>query len=318
VSYDRCSSITLRHLQTFTAVSRQRSFAKAAEGLSLSQPAVSAQIKELESILGVRLLVRSRGRRQIDLTAAGEIVLASCTEISRTLERTDQALGAFRGLEQGTVTFGASLYFGAYILPRVHNAFRQHQPGIHVTPEIGDVPDLIDGLRRQRFDLVVVAGPVDDASLVAERLGSYDVVLVGRPGHRLQHGPPAPFAELRSEQLILPKPTFILRSIVQRMAAQAGIPLQVAMEANHIEAKLQAVADGVGIAPIGSYATVPGIAAGQLATLQVEGFPICIDYVVVHVKGNLSPAASLYRRHLLTYRSSLGGHSEGESRTRSG
>jgi DNA-binding transcriptional LysR family regulator len=302
--YDRCSSITLRHLQIFSAVSRQRSFARAAEGLCLSQPAVSAQIKELETILGVRLLVRSRGRRQIDLTPAGEVLLASCAEIAESLERTERALSGFRGLEQGTVTFGASLYFGAYLLPGVHNAFRQQQPAVHVTHEIGDVPDLLDGLRRHRFDLIVVAGPVDDPALVAEPLGSYDVVLVGRPGHRLQHGPPAPFAELRSEQLLLPKPTFFLRSIVHRMAAEAGITLQVAMEANHIEAKLHAVADGVGIAPIGSHATVPGITAGQLAILQVEGFPIRIDYAVVHHKGNLSPAAALYRRHLLTYRAS--------------
>jgi DNA-binding transcriptional LysR family regulator len=283
-------------------VSHQRSFANAAEGLSLSQPAVSAQIKELETILGLRLLVRSRGRRQIDLTAAGEVLLASCAEISQTLERMEKALGALREIEQGTVTFGASLYFGAFLLPSVHNAFRQHQPGIHVTHEIADVPNLLDGLRRHRFDLIVVAGPVDDASLVAEHLGSYDVVLVGRSGHRLQHGPPAPFAELRSEQLILPKPTFILRSIVQRMAAQAGISLQVAMEANHIDAKLHAVADGVGIAPIGSHAAGPGVSAGQLSLLQVEGFPIRIDYAVVHQEGNLSPAASSYRRHLLSYR----------------
>jgi DNA-binding transcriptional LysR family regulator len=305
VWYDRCSAITLRHLQTFSAVSRQRSFVKAAEGLSLSQPAVSAQIKELETILGVCLLVRSRGRRQIDLTPAGEVLLASCAEISETLERTEKALGGLRELEQGTVTFGASLYFGAYILPSVDNAFRQDQPGIHVTHEIADVPSLLDGLRRHRFDLIVVAGPVEDAALVAEPLGNYDIVLVGRPGHRLQHGPPAPFAELRSERVILPKPTFILRSIVQRMAAQAGISLQVAMEANHIEAKLHAVADGVGIAPIGSHAAVPGVSAGQLALLQVEGFPIRIDYAVVHQEGRLSPAASLYRRHLLTYRAPL-------------
>jgi len=163
---------------------------------------------------------------------------------------------------------------------------------------------VLDGLRRQRFDLVVVAGPVDDAALVAEPLGSYEVVLVGRPGHRLQHGPPAPFVELRAEQLLLPKPTFVLHSIMQHRAAQEGITLQVAMETNHIEAKVRAVADGVGIAPIGSLAAVPGITAGQLTILQVEGFPIRIDYAVVHQKGNLSSAADLYRRHLLAYHAS--------------
>jgi hypothetical protein len=73
------------------------------------------------------------------------------------------------------------------------------------------------------------------------------------------------------------------------------------------------VADGVGIAPIGSHAAVPGIAAGQLAILQVEGFPIRIDYVVVHQKGKLSSAAAVYRRHLLTYRASLAAGAAGDS-----
>jgi DNA-binding transcriptional LysR family regulator len=90
-----------------------------------------------------------------------------------------------------------------------------------------------------------------------------------------------------------------------RLATQAGIPLQIAMEANHIEAKLHAVTDGVGIGPIGRHAAAPGIAAGQLTILQVEGFPIRIDYAVVHQKGGLSLAADLYRRHLLSYRAPL-------------
>lgn len=95
--YNRYPLITIHHLRIFAAVSRQRRFARAAEGICLSQPAVSAQIKELEPLLGVRLLLRSQGRRQIDLMPAGEVLLASCAKIAELLERTNQALSAIRG-----------------------------------------------------------------------------------------------------------------------------------------------------------------------------------------------------------------------------
>jgi LysR family transcriptional regulator, low CO2-responsive transcriptional regulator len=299
VLLEHFSSITLRQLQIFIAVSRARSFARAAEGLDLSQPAVSVQIKELEGVLGVRLLHRASGRGGVDLTEAGQILLETCEDIGQALERADRSLESLRGLSRGVVSFGAELCFGAYILPRLHNSFRQHFAGITVVPEVDHSFELIDKLRQHRFDLVVVVDAVDDAALVNEPLGGYDVLLVGPPGHRLAQGPAVPFAELAGEQWVLPRNTFVLRDYVDQMATKAGITLQMALEVNHIQAKVQAVNDGVGIAPIGTWGAAAAISAGQAVPLQVQGFPIRLSWFLVHRKGELTPGAQAYRDHLV-------------------
>jgi DNA-binding transcriptional LysR family regulator len=297
-------SITLRQLQIFAAVGEHRSFAKAAEKLSLSQPGVSSQVKELERALRVKLLLRARGRRQIELTEPGQVLFSTCEEISQTLRRSEQELDGYRGLERGTVAVGSSVYFGTYILPQVQVAFETRFPAIGVTHVIGRAPKVVDWVRRHRFDLGVVVGPVEEPGLVVEPFGSYDIILVGPPGHRLAGGAPAPFAELANERMLLPG-SFPLRSTIQELAVASGISLQIAMESNNIEAKIEAAAAGVGIAPVGVHAASRGIAAGRLVRLEVEGFPIRLDWVIIHRQGDLSIAAREYLKHLLAYRSSL-------------
>jgi molybdate transport repressor ModE-like protein len=296
-------------LRNLEAVGRERSFARAADALLLSQPAVSEQIGAMESILGLKLVHRSRGRKQVELTEAGRILLAACQDVAQTLAKADRALEAVSSLDSGAVTFGSVLSFGGYVLPRVHNAFRRQYPGIAVLHEVERLHAILRGVRERRLDLAVVIGPVDEPGLVVDPLGGYDVVLVAPAGHHLAHGDPVRFAELASESMILPKGTFILRQIIDRMVAEAGITLQVAMEFNNIEAKVQAVVDGIGLAPVSIYGVAGALAAGQVAVLQVEGFPIRLDWFVIHRQGELSPSAQAFRAHLLSYRQELEGAS---------
>lgn len=301
----RCASLTLRQLRTFATVGRERSFARAAEALYLTQPAVSEQIAAMERALGVRLLRRSRGRKPVELTEAGRILLAACQEVDRALERADRELEAVRGLERGVVSLGAVFSFGGYVLPRVHSAFRRRYPGITVLPEVDRLHHLLDGVRERRLDLAVIIGPFDEPGFVVEPLGGYDVVLAAPAGHRLAHGGCVAFAELAKESLILPTRSFILRQMIEALAARAGVSLRPVMEVSHIEAKVQAVVDGIGLAPVSSYGVAAALAAGQVALVRAEGFPIRLDWLVVHREGELSPAAQALKAHLLSYRGEL-------------
>jgi DNA-binding transcriptional LysR family regulator len=301
---ERWPAITLRQLQIFAVVGEHRSFAKAAERLSLTQPGVSSQVKELERALRVKLLVRARGRRQIELTEPGKLLFSTCEEIRQTLRRSEHELDGYRGLERGSVAVGSSVYFGTYILPHIQVAFEARFPAIGVTHGIGRAPKVVDWVGRHRFDLGVVVGPVEEPGLIVKPFGSYDVILVGRPGHRLARGALAPFAELANERMLLPG-SFRLRSSIQKLAVASGISLQIAMESNNIEAKIEGAASGVGIAPIGVHAAAREIAAGRLVQLEVEGFPVRLNWVIIHRKDDLSVAAREYLRHLMAYRSSL-------------
>jgi DNA-binding transcriptional LysR family regulator len=85
------------------------------------------------------------------------------------------------------------------------------------------------------------------------------------------------------------------------MATDANVSLQVSMEVDNVEAKIQAVMDGMGVAPLGMGSVSAAVAAGQLALLQVEGFPFPMPWLLVYRKGELSPAAQRFRSHLLQF-----------------
>lgn len=80
---DRLDSLVLQKLRVFAVVARHRSFARAADAAYLSQPTVSAEVKSLEDLVGVKLLNRSRGARYVELTEAGQILLETYDEMSR-------------------------------------------------------------------------------------------------------------------------------------------------------------------------------------------------------------------------------------------
>src|SRR5258707_12750574 len=107
------AGLTLHKLEVLAAVAREGSFGRAAEALLISVQSVSDQVRSLERGLGARLLERSPGKRRVQLTPAGELLLQAYEQLEASL--TD-ALRQIRALASGseplTVVFGASLSFG--------------------------------------------------------------------------------------------------------------------------------------------------------------------------------------------------------------
>lgn len=305
MGHDRLSSITLHQLQLFATVARQRSFAKAADELELAQPTLSEQIKGLEQLVGVRLLERSPGRKQVELTEAGRILLQSCEEVSQSLKRAVRMLEGLQTVVRGTISVGTGLYFGGYVLPRAYEAFRRNHPGIAVRVQVDRSHHVLESLARRRIDLGVVAGTITDPDLISEPLGGYDVVLVGPPGHRLASGAPVPFHQLASEPMILPDRLSWVRKAIDRLAAETGTELHVTLEVSNIEAQMQAVVIGLGIAALCYDVVATGIAAGQLTLLRVQGLPIRLPNSLVYRRGQLSPAAMQFKEHLLEFRADM-------------
>jgi molybdate transport repressor ModE-like protein len=298
------SAITLRQLGVFAAVARERSFARAADALMLSQPAVSDLIKQLEQAVGVKLLDRSPGRKEVRVTEPGLVLLRGYDEMAQTLTRTLHAVDTLRGPQGGLVSFGAGPCFGGFVLPRVHKTFRQRFPSITVRVGVDWNRSILESLRARTIDLAVITGRADRPGIVHEPLGGFDVLLVGLPGHRLATGV-APFSALAGERLILPNDMVPIRTAIDGLAAQAGIELQIGLEVNTMDTRIQAVMDGLGIAALGDYSVVSRVAAGQLAQLHVEGFPVRSSWHIVHREDELSVAAQAFKDHLIRYREVL-------------
>src|SRR5215208_3215141 len=142
-----------RRVLTFRTVAHERSFSRAAERLSLSQPSVSHQVRLLETEIGVRLL--DRGRGGLRLTDAGEVLLEHADQVAWRLDLADTQLASFAGQRRAYVRVGA--------FPTALAAF---------------VPSAIARLRLAHDDLRVRLGEVTPSTLEARFLGGeFDVAI---------------------------------------------------------------------------------------------------------------------------------------------
>ena len=150
-------AVELRHLEYFVAVAAELNFSRAALPIHVVQSALSASISRLEKELGVELFDRSK--RQITLTAPGEVFLEHAREVIHTAHRARTSVDAFRNQLAGTVTLGTLMSWGALNLPAALEEFRGANPMVTVrlrqsiTGSAGHLTAIADG----QMDLALVS-----------------------------------------------------------------------------------------------------------------------------------------------------------------
>jgi len=163
------------------------SFSRAAEELSISQPGVSFHIKGLERAFDQQLFERV-GRR-LYLTDAGRTLYEYAQRLSLIEEEAQVALEELNGLQSGLLVVGASATIGIYLLPEAVGEFKKRHPGIKVSLRVGNKRHTVERLLRNELDFGLVAGPVDESSLVTEPYLNAELVVIVSPSHRFAHEP---------------------------------------------------------------------------------------------------------------------------------
>jgi LysR family pca operon transcriptional activator len=213
--------IKFRHIQCFVEIVRQKSLKRAAEGLFLTQPAISKTLKELEEILGTPLLTRSRAG--IALTRQGEVFLhfaeMSVAALQQGLDGVEQV--GRRG--RVTLSVGALPSVAARLMPEVTRQFQDLAPD--VTLRITDGPHgyLIDLLRRGRLDLVIgrLGQPDTMQGISFTQLYNEYVEFVVRPDHPLLDEPD--MRRLGAWPVIFPPEASAIRPLVERVLVAHGV-----------------------------------------------------------------------------------------------
>lgn len=214
--------IKFRHLDAFSAIARARSFKTAAEQLNLTQPAISKTLKELEEILGV--VVMERSRAGVSLTPQGEIFLQFAEQSTAALRhglRSIQATGA----TAGRLKIGALPSVASSLLPRAVLAFVAKSPDTLVEIQEGPHHDLTGGLRSGGFDLVVgrLGAPDTMVGLSFQQLYSEEVLIVASPNSPALNV--RDFAALNAFRILYPPKASAIRPLVARLLISQGVPL---------------------------------------------------------------------------------------------
>jgi DNA-binding transcriptional LysR family regulator len=181
--------VDLNEVLIFARVIQAGSFTAAARSLGMPKSSVSKKVADLEARLGTRLVQRTT--RRIGLTDAGRLYFERSARIVAEVEDADQAVAELQSAPRGLLRATIPLSFG--ILGPIVASFLAEQPDVQV--EIVCTDRRVD-LVQDGFDLAVRAGPLQDSSLVAKKLGTIKRILVAAPDYLRKHGAPSAPDEL--------------------------------------------------------------------------------------------------------------------------
>ncbi len=275
--------MTLRQLEVFLAVAREKSFTLAAKKIHSSQPTLSEHISELESELGKQLFFRQGRRRVVTVTEAGRVFEQYAERAVSAVEGARQALADLDGLAHGSLLIGASTTPGLYVLPRIVAAFRTKYPGVEVKLQIANSQTIEGRVRARELDLGIVGGHAVASGEECLAAGMLDErVLVVPPGHAWAKRRNIAPQLLADASLLVREHGSATRSVTERALQRAGVKFQVAMELDHTEAIKQGVMAGLGVAFVSIYAVRGEVVAGRLCTLRLRGIQIQRHFHVIH------------------------------------
>ena len=292
--------VTLYQLRVLLVVARHRNYTHAAEELYLSQPSVSAQVHELERLVGLRLFEQV-GKRLV-LTQAGEVLLAHAHNVLAGIEEAADALTRFHQVKTGCLSLSASTTVGNYVLPKILGTFHARYPAVEVWLDIKNSEDVCEEVRQGRKELGMIESVLDDAEreLVFTPYQDDTLVLIVPPWHPWAGQDQVPITALSQATLLWREPGSGTRSVIEAALQHAAIRPQVIMQLGSTEAIKHAVAANVGVAIISSVAVAAEVTAGWLSLVRLADVSLQRTFHLVRRRGGRqSPLAEAFLHLLL-------------------
>ena len=292
-------NVTLRQLRVFNAAARHLNFGKAAREMHLTPPAVSMQIRELESQVGLPLFERQG--KSVSLTVTGEYLLVYVRKVLATLKDADDALARFRGIEAGRLTVGM-VSTAKYFVPRLLAQFHQEYPHVEVRLSVGNREQLVSQLQNSEVDLAVMGRPPRDMATRAEPFAAHPLSIITAPGHPLVTPKTMPAEALTQFAFIIREPGSGTRAAFEEYQRQYQLDLPTVTEMDSNETIKQAVMAGMGVSFLSLHTIGLELRNGLLAVPDVEGMPVVRRWYVVNSLAKLlSPAAETFRYFILEH-----------------
>ncbi len=256
-------ALSLRDLEYVTALAQHRHFGRAARACGVSQPALSAQIRKVEDVLGVTLFERSK--RRVLVTAVGaQAAEQALSVLAEARKLFDLAQGGREPLH-GPFAVGVIATLGPYLLPYVLGPLRRGFPRLDLHLREGLTSELVEELRAGRLDAVLCAAPIADPALATETLFREPFVLAAPARHPLARKPGVSVRDLRADEMVLLEEGHCLREqaldVCPRGRERATAPR---LQATGLETLRHMIASGAGYSLIPALAAVPATLRGMV------------------------------------------------------
>lgn len=282
-------TITLHKLRVFRKVVDRQSLTLAAQELFVSQPVVSAHVRDLENFFGSRLLYQ-HGRRML-LTEAGAAVYQYVLDVLHSTTDTRSIVRLLDCAEAGSAAIGASETPGAYRLPQRLTQFKMLLPRSEISLDIGAAGEICEATKHGHYDFAVVAGPEPAGDLHVELFSQEPMALVCAPNYII------------AGQRVVNKGVLAHHPFVSlaRRSNSSDDRLQelgvenpnIVMRLGNVEGLKEAVRGGLGLAVMFRCSVANELASGVLTELQVDGVSeVRPFYLVYNQRKRFSPMQS--------------------------
>lgn len=292
-------NVTFRQLRVFAEVARSGSVQRAAEALHLTAPAVSMQIKEVESQVGLPLFDRSS--RRLVLNTAGEYFVVYARRLLGTLKEAEDAMARFTRMESGVLSVGM-VSSAKYFLPGLLARFHAEHPGVELKLRLGNRNQLAAWMAANEVDLAVMGRPPQGFANRAEPFAAHPHGLITAPDHPFAQAEHVPAAMLAREPFIVREAGSGTRAALVEYLEHWQLQPVFVMEMDSTEAIKQAVMAGLGVSLVSLHTIALEWRHGLLAAPAVEGLPLMRRWHVVNTAGKLlSPSAEALRYFVLEH-----------------
>lgn len=279
-----------RQIECFLAVARCGNLSRAAEGLFVTQPTLTARIKSLEDELGDQLFVRtSRGMR---LTEAGREFVPFAERCVGSFREGKRHLEELRGASGGRLALGASPGVGTYALPGLLERFGGAYPQVSVSVRTGHSDEILDMVLSEVVQIGLTR-EVSHPELESVQLYDDELVLVVDPQHRFTEYGRTTLAEVGEEKIILFDHDSSYYEQTRALFRNAGVSELRTLELDNIEAAKRMVAHRMGVSFLPRTSVVGAVADGDLRIVEVEDSPPLHRTIVALRRRDVPPTASV-------------------------
>ena len=271
--------VTLRQLRIFEAAARHLHFGRAARELHLTQPAVSIQLKQLETQAGMPLF-EHMGRR-VHLTAAGAELATHARAIIARLREAEDAIAGLRGSGGGELHLAVTST-AKYFAPKLLAEYRRLHPQVKVRLSVSNREAVVRELSENTVDLAVMGRAPRGLDTVATAFARHPLAIVAAPEHPLARRRRIELAQLGADTFLIRERGSGTRHAMEQMFSEEGFTPVETIEMSSNETIKQAVMAGMGVSFLSLHTAGLELATGRLCVLRVAGTPVMRDWFVIH------------------------------------
>lgn len=258
--------MTLTELRYVVAVAEARHFGQAAERCFVSQPSLSASVKNLEEELGVRLF--ERGKRGVFLTEAGAQIVAQARRALEEAERVKTVARQGRDPLKGVLRLGIIHTIAPYLLPQLVGALRRLAPEMPLDVEENMTANLDRMLRAGEIDAVILALPYEGAGLEIQPLYEEQFRVVAPARHPITRRKEIAVEDLDAGELLLLPVGHCFRDQVLDACHEFSRPPEAGRQGNSLETLRSMVASGLGVTVLPATALTKNHASTLVSTVE--------------------------------------------------